>query len=144
MDYAENYAFTVREAIPGFHWNNGQATVYNVVVYYTEGELKKHRSLVVISDCMHHDAVSVHTFQKLIIKFLTEEFTAVKKYFTFVMVHRNSLRTTKMLLIWYTMKSISILLLSGIFFRQLMEKDHAMGWVQQSSEQQLEKVYNRR
>lgn len=83
IDYAENYAFQVQEAVPGFHWNNDQATVYNVVIYYRENESTNHRSLVIISDCLLHDAVSVYTFQKLIIQFLTTEFSTVNKIFYF-------------------------------------------------------------
>lgn len=83
VDYAENYAFQVQEAIPGYHWNNDQATVYNAVIYYRENNETKHLSFVIISDCLHHNAISVYTFKKLIITFLKNEFTFVKKIYYF-------------------------------------------------------------
>ncbi|XP_044594868.1 uncharacterized protein LOC123272234 [Cotesia glomerata] len=65
-DFAENYAFVVQNAASGFHWNNNQATIFPVVIYYkVNGELE-HKSLVIISDCNNHDAVAVHVFIKLI------------------------------------------------------------------------------
>ena len=54
-DFAENYAFTVQDAVPSFHWNNDQATLYNIVIYYKEDGTVKHTSLVIISDCLTHD-----------------------------------------------------------------------------------------
>lgn len=69
-DYAENYAFVVQSAAPGFHWINNQATIYPVVVYYKDGEILTHKSLVIISDCMEHDSIGVYTFSKIIIDFI--------------------------------------------------------------------------
>lgn len=34
MDFAENYAFLVQDASQAFHWNNSQATLHPIVVYY--------------------------------------------------------------------------------------------------------------
>lgn len=45
-EFAENYAFVPQNSVQSFHWNNDQATVFTVVVYFKElGELKhrKHR-----------------------------------------------------------------------------------------------------
>ena len=43
-----------------------QATLHPFVVYYTESSGELHRlSFVVISDCLHHDTVAVHVFQKM-------------------------------------------------------------------------------
>ncbi|XP_044583003.1 uncharacterized protein LOC123264021 isoform X1 [Cotesia glomerata] len=65
-DFAENYAFVVQNAASGFHWNNDQATVFPVVIYYKVNDKLEHRSLVIISDCNNHDAVAVHVFIKII------------------------------------------------------------------------------
>nr|CCQ71355.1 hypothetical protein CcPL6.027 [Cotesia congregata] len=65
-DFAENYAFVVQNAASGFHWNNNQATVFPVVIYYKINDELDHKSLVIISDCNNHDAVAVHVFIKLI------------------------------------------------------------------------------
>ena len=83
VDFAENYAFTVQDAIPGFHWNNNQATVYNIVIYYKEETDIKHCSLVIISDCLSHDTVSVYTFHKILIQFLKSKFAVVTKILYF-------------------------------------------------------------
>lgn len=69
-DFAENFAFVVQEAVAGFHWNNNQATIYPTVVYFRENELITHRSLAIISDCLHHDTIAVHVFNKIIQEFI--------------------------------------------------------------------------
>ena len=35
LDFAENYSFTIQDEIQGFHWNNLQATVHPIEIYYT-------------------------------------------------------------------------------------------------------------
>lgn len=73
-DFAENYAFVLQDAAQGFHWNNAQATIHPFVIYYMDEESKKlaYLSLVIISDCMTHDTVAVHLFQRLMIDFLKQ------------------------------------------------------------------------
>lgn len=78
-DYAENYAFVVQDAAPGFHWNNNQATVYPVVVYFKNNTELVHKSMVIISDCLSHDAVSVYIYQNLIVKFINTLVNRPKK-----------------------------------------------------------------
>lgn len=65
-DFAENYAFVIQDAAPGFHWNNNQATVYPVVLYYKCNGILNHKSLVIISDCLQHDAVTVWALSEYI------------------------------------------------------------------------------
>ena len=79
VDFAENYAFTVQDAVPGFHWNNDQATVYNIVIYYKEDSSVKRCSLVIISDCLTHDSVAVYTFHKIMMDYLKTKFSMVSK-----------------------------------------------------------------
>ena len=69
-DFAENYSFVLQDAAQGFHWNNSQATLHPFVAYYLDSEEVRHLSYVVISDCLHHDTVAVHLFQKSFIDFL--------------------------------------------------------------------------
>lgn len=72
-DFSENYAFLLQDSVQGFHWNNAQATIHPFVIYYIVEETKlTHLSLVIISDCMVHDAVAVHLFQRLMIDFLKQ------------------------------------------------------------------------
>ena len=73
------------------HWNNLQATLHPFVCYYTsecdENDITtlKHVSFVVISESNSQDTVTVavHLFQKVLIKFLTEQIGKPKKIIYF-------------------------------------------------------------
>ncbi len=83
-DFAENYSFVLQDAAQGFHWNNSQATIHPFVAYYMDSGELCHLSYVVISDCLHHDTVAVHLFQKNLIKYLKEKFGSTpRKIFYF-------------------------------------------------------------
>ena len=71
-DFSENYSFVLQDAAQGFHWNNSQATLHPFVTYYLDSGEVCHLSYVVISECMHHDTVAVHLFQKSFITFLKD------------------------------------------------------------------------
>lgn len=83
VDFAENYAFVVQEAAQAFHWNNDQATLIPMVIYYNEDNTTKHCSLVGISDCLKHDTVLVHLFQEKLIEYLRKKFSVINKLFYF-------------------------------------------------------------
>lgn len=34
MEFAENYSFLIQHSSQGFHWNNCQATIHPIVIYY--------------------------------------------------------------------------------------------------------------
>ena len=36
LDFAENYSFVIQDEVQGFHWNNIQATVHPIVIYYRQ------------------------------------------------------------------------------------------------------------
>ena len=72
LDFSENYSFVLQDATQGFHWNNSQATLHPFIAYYLESGEIHHVSYVVISDCLHHDTVAVHLFQRYFIAFLKE------------------------------------------------------------------------
>lgn len=74
-DFAENYAFVIQDAAPGYHWNNAQATIYTVVIYYRGGR----KSLAIISDCTTHDTVAVHHYNKTVIEYIKTISNRVKK-----------------------------------------------------------------
>lgn len=84
MDFSENYAFTVQEAVQAFHWNNNRATLFPVVIYYRENDELRPLSFVGISDCMNHDTISVYMFQTELMTFLKDRFPPINKisYFT--------------------------------------------------------------
>ena len=41
LEFAENYLFVVQDAAQGFHWNNSQATIHPLVLYYVDPATKK-------------------------------------------------------------------------------------------------------
>ena len=70
LDFSENYSFVLQDAAQRLHWNNAQATIHPFVAYYVESRAVHHLSYVIISDCLHHDTLAVHLFQKHFIQFL--------------------------------------------------------------------------
>jgi hypothetical protein len=80
-DFSENYAFMVQDAIQGFHWNNSQATVHPFVADYIDPEDNqlKYLNFIVISDCLDHNVVTFHAFQKKFIEFLKSKVPSAKK-----------------------------------------------------------------
>uniref|UniRef100_A0ABD2WEB3 Uncharacterized protein n=1 Tax=Trichogramma kaykai TaxID=54128 RepID=A0ABD2WEB3_9HYME len=82
-DFAENYAFVVQNSAQSFYWNNNQATIFTVVVYYKEKNEEKHKSLAIISDNLAHDTVAVYVYQKIIIEYLKNSFEP-KRIFYFI------------------------------------------------------------
>lgn len=69
-DFSENFSFVIQDEVQGFHWNSLQATIHPIIVYYKEANVLKHRSIVVISECLIHNTVAVHLFQKKVIELL--------------------------------------------------------------------------
>lgn len=84
LDFSENYSFVVQDEAQSFHWNNDQATVHPVAVYYNaHGEIK-YKSFVLISECLNHNTVAVHLFQKRVITFLkTHILPSIQKIYYF-------------------------------------------------------------
>ena len=63
--FAKNYSFILQNAAQGFHWSNDQ-----FVCYYRRGTELVHINLIAISDCLKHDTVAVHLFQRNLVKML--------------------------------------------------------------------------
>ena len=82
-DFSENYSFVLQDAAQGFHWNNSQATIHPFVAYYRRSGKLEHDSYIIISDCLHHDTIAVHLFQKNLVQFLQEKFSKVDKILYF-------------------------------------------------------------
>lgn len=82
-DFAENYAFVVEDAAPGFHWNNNQAIVFPAVIYFKSDNKLKHKSLVIISDCLTHDSITVNVYCKIIIDYVKTLSKKVSKVYYF-------------------------------------------------------------
>lgn len=74
LDFAENYSFSIQDAIQSQHWSKQQATVHPYVVYYRENGKTKHDNLVIISEKLGHDANAVHLFNSKAIAYLKKKF----------------------------------------------------------------------
>lgn len=75
MDFAENYSFVVQDAAQAFHWDNRQATLHPMVVYYKRNESASLEclSFCVISDYMQHSTSAVHLFITMLLEELVKE-----------------------------------------------------------------------
>ena len=82
-DFSENYAFVVQNSVQGVHWNNSQATVHPFAIYYKDNDKVEMKSFVIISDCLHHDTIAVHVFQRHLVDFLKENFKKINKIIYF-------------------------------------------------------------
>ena len=93
-DFSENYAFVVQNSIQGIHWNNNQATVHPFAIYYKNinSEIRM-KSFVIISECLHHDTIAVHVFQKYLVQFLKKTLKQISKiiYFSDGAQHKNKI-----------------------------------------------------
>lgn len=82
-DFAENYAFIIQNAAPGFHWNNNQCTIFPVVIYFKQNNELTHKSLVIMSDCNNHDAIAVYVYLKRISDFIKTLSQQARKIYYF-------------------------------------------------------------
>lgn len=84
FDFSENYSFVLQDEAQGFHWNNSQSTVHPCVIYFIDNEEKlQHVSFVIISECLIHDTIATHLFQRFLIDFLKDKYSLVKKVIYF-------------------------------------------------------------
>ena len=79
-DFAENYKFTVQDAVQGFHWSNDQVSLVPHCIYYMDasGDVRE-QSFMVVSECLDHDTVGYHSARALIIRHLKETFPNLRK-----------------------------------------------------------------
>ncbi|KAJ8665360.1 hypothetical protein QAD02_007022 [Eretmocerus hayati] len=83
FDFAEKILFLAQRAIPAFHWNNEQATLFPITIYFrVNGELH-HYSYCAISDCLKHDSVAVYMYQKKLIELMRTRFGILLKMIYF-------------------------------------------------------------
>ncbi|CAF4975031.1 unnamed protein product [Rotaria sp. Silwood1] len=75
MDFAENFSFVVQKQIQSAYWHQKQASLYTVVI--TVGT--NHHNMVIISNRMVHDTAFVYCTQKLIVKFIKDEYPTIQK-----------------------------------------------------------------
>lgn len=78
-DFSENATFVVQDSVQGFHWNNTQATLYPIAIYYNSNGKIEHTNFIIISECLKHNTVAVHLFNKQLITFLSKKFGKTPK-----------------------------------------------------------------
>jgi hypothetical protein len=83
LDFAENYSFIVQDAAQGYHWDNSQCTLHPFVLYYKQSDVLKCVSICIISNCMRHDTVAVHAFQRRVIEYITTILPTASKLYYF-------------------------------------------------------------
>lgn len=79
-DFVEKFSFVLEDAVQGFQWNNVQATVHPLVIYYTKENIDKleHINLVEISECMTNDK-GADKFWQLMIDYLKHNFCTAQQ-----------------------------------------------------------------
>lgn len=116
------------------------ATVHLVIIYYKEkdqetgNQILLHKSIVLISDCLTHNTVLVHVFQKKLTEFLRGIFPNLKKlyYLCFQMAQQLNTKAARILLIFVIAKQILMeLRASGILMQRHMVKVYAVEYVAQ-------------
>jgi hypothetical protein len=75
-DFAENCSFILQDEAQGPHWNSAQATVHPCITYFEKSVAckREEEDLGMISDCLKHDSVLVHTFQWRLMKYIENAF----------------------------------------------------------------------
>jgi hypothetical protein len=62
MDVAENFTCRSLDEVQTAYWSQTSVTLHPIVAYYRDDESLKHKSIVIISDTIHHSAGIVCTF----------------------------------------------------------------------------------
>jgi hypothetical protein len=81
-DFSEHYSI-MQDEVQGFHWNNAQAILHPFEAYYSQNEMTKHISFVVIPYCLKHDTVAVHLFQSKLCSFISGKLKDLTKIYCF-------------------------------------------------------------
>uniref|UniRef100_A0A0L8GGA7 Uncharacterized protein n=1 Tax=Octopus bimaculoides TaxID=37653 RepID=A0A0L8GGA7_OCTBM len=91
-DFSENYSFILQDA------NKAQATIHLFVCYYKQNNDMTNINVVIISDCVKHDTVAVHFFQKKnLIDFLRSKAFNINKIIYFSDVAASQYKIVKTL-----------------------------------------------
>lgn len=71
-DFAENYSFITQEEVQSSHWDNQQATIFPMVIYYMDNDELKSSSHAMISEELKHLTSNVYHFQHQLIQLLKD------------------------------------------------------------------------
>lgn len=86
MDFPENYSFIIQQSVQTSYYNNNQATVHPICLYYKEekGRELLNKNYCIISDSKDHYAYTVNAFTKKFMDELKQNYKWIKKviYFT--------------------------------------------------------------
>lgn len=83
-DFSENYAFVIQNFVQGIHWNNDQVTIHPFSIYYKDDKDElKIKSFVSISECLRHDTIAVHLFQRQLVEFIKTNLKDINKIIYF-------------------------------------------------------------
>lgn len=83
LDFSENFAFIVQDAVQGCHWMNDQVTLFPIVIYEIINGSLHSQSFCILSDCLQHSSTAVNTFLKKISEFIRGTMTNIKKVIYF-------------------------------------------------------------
>lgn len=65
--------------MPGFHWNNNQATIFPIVFYYQKNNSIEHKTLIIISDCLKHEAIADFVFLQAFNEYISKNHVNIRK-----------------------------------------------------------------
>ena len=83
-DFAENYQFLIQDEIQSYHWSKEYCTLHPLVIYYKDvnGDIQ-HDSLCFISDDNTHDTSFIHHVQSLLVNYIKESYSHIRKMIYF-------------------------------------------------------------
>lgn len=83
LDFSENYAVVIQDAVQGFYWNNTNIAILPSVVYYKENGSLKNLSFLGVLENTIHDTISVYMFQNRLIELIKLKIPNVNKIYYF-------------------------------------------------------------
>ena len=142
LDFAQNYSCQALEEVQSAYWDNSeQVTLHPVVFYYKSNDGSQeiqHKSCIIISDCMVHNASTVVAFiNELIIQKVKEIHPDVNFLHYWSDSPMSQYRNKRSLVSLLTTKSFLECRLPGIISTLAMEKVPAMAWVGHQREWQI-------
>ena len=79
-DFSENFSFNIQDSIQGYYWANDQATLLPFLGYMKMFDgTSVSVSMVVISDHLTHDTLSVYSFLRPVLQYLKKLNPSLKK-----------------------------------------------------------------
>lgn len=64
MDLSENIACRFVREVQSFHWNQKQATIHPMMLYYVKNGILQKEGFIPITDDLKHDANAEEAFEK--------------------------------------------------------------------------------